>query len=182
MRTNMSDKHNPNKIELVLSRNNSLAITRSDLVKRGLALIDEVKKREGWPPRDLENKEIEEGRFVSIDEVRETGGGIFKDDEKKEMDKLLFEIINEIQKTGRRLLTENEKKAIGNIIYDTEIHFLIGTNIFSSRADFNTFLNTEVKYYAKSFKVDFEMAKEAYIFWAKKFHSAEYDQLSQMKI
>ncbi len=42
----MSDKHDPNKNELTLSRNRSLAIKRSALAKRGLEFIDEVKKRQ----------------------------------------------------------------------------------------------------------------------------------------
>lgn len=42
----MSDKHDLNKNELTLSRNRSLAIKRSCMVKRGLEFIDEVKKRQ----------------------------------------------------------------------------------------------------------------------------------------
>ncbi len=41
----MSEKHGPKKNELTLSKNRGLAIKRLDLVKRGLALIDEVKKK-----------------------------------------------------------------------------------------------------------------------------------------
>ena len=40
----MSDEHNPNKGELVLSRDRSLATRRSGLVKRGLQLIPELKR------------------------------------------------------------------------------------------------------------------------------------------
>ncbi|MBU2623647.1 MAG: hypothetical protein KKD92_15155 [Proteobacteria bacterium] len=42
----MSDRSYPNAGELILSRNRSLAIKRSDLVKRGLALVDELKRRQ----------------------------------------------------------------------------------------------------------------------------------------
>jgi hypothetical protein len=41
----MIDKQDPNKSELILSRNRSLAIKSSGLVKRGLELIDKGKKR-----------------------------------------------------------------------------------------------------------------------------------------
>jgi DNA-directed RNA polymerase subunit RPC12/RpoP len=146
-------------------------------------LIVPNEKGEVLPPKDLKKKEIEIGwtnaeeRFVSIDEIRETGGGIFTDDKKRELDNLIFETINEIQKMGGALLTDDEKKAIGRIIYDTEIHFLSGSKIFSSRADFNAFLDTDVKFNAKCSKVDFEKVKEAYIIWAKKFHSTDYDHM-----
>lgn len=42
----MSDRHDPNKVELILSRNRSLVIKKSGLVKRGLDLISELKKQE----------------------------------------------------------------------------------------------------------------------------------------
>lgn len=42
----MSNKHDPNKRELILSINRSLTIKKSGLVKRGLELIPELKKQE----------------------------------------------------------------------------------------------------------------------------------------
>lgn len=42
----MSDRHDPNKSELILSRNRSLVIKKSGIVKRGLELISELKKQE----------------------------------------------------------------------------------------------------------------------------------------
>lgn len=173
----MSDKLDPKKNELVLSRNRSLAIAKSNLVKRGLELIDGGKKREGTPPTDHKKKEIKKWKFISLDEVRETGGGLFADDEKRALDEVIYEIINEIEEAGGSSLTDQEKKAIGCIIYDSQIHFRDGVKIFYSRADFDSFLNMEVKFHAMCQKVDFEKAKKAYILWAKKYHSSEYDKL-----
>jgi hypothetical protein len=119
----MTDKHDPNKSELTLSRNRSLAIKRSDLVKRGLELIDEVEKRQVGVP------------------------------------------------------TDHEKKALEGIIFDCEMHRRQGLNMFSSMTDFYKFIDTEVQFHAKIDGVDIEKAKEAYISWAKKRHSAEYDKL-----
>lgn len=42
----MSDWHDPNKGELILSRSRSLVIKKSGIVKRGLELISELKKHE----------------------------------------------------------------------------------------------------------------------------------------
>jgi len=48
--------------------------------------------------------------------------------------------------------------------------------MFSSKADLNAFLHKEVKFQATISKVDFKKAEEAYIFWAKKLHSAAFDE------
>jgi len=120
----MSDEHDPNKSELTLSRNGSLAIKRSGLVKRGLELIDEVEKRQVAVP------------------------------------------------------TDHDEKALEGIIEECEIFYRgVGVNMFSSIVAFHKFLHTQVKYMAKMDGVDFEKAKDAYISWAKKCHSAEYDWL-----
>ena len=42
----MSNRHDPNKRELILSINRSLAIKKSGIVKRGLELISDLKKQE----------------------------------------------------------------------------------------------------------------------------------------
>lgn len=119
----MSDNHDRNKSELTVSGTRSLAIKRSDLVKRGLYLIDEVKKRQVEVP------------------------------------------------------TDREKKIIESIMCDWEIHYSLDINMFSSMTDFYKFMDTEVQFHAKIDGLDIEKAKEAYISWAKKCHSAEYDKL-----
>lgn len=120
----MSNKGDPNKNELTLSADRSLAIKRSDLVKRGLELIYEVEKRRVEVP------------------------------------------------TGR------EKEAIKNIITHCEADYLCDACMFGSEADFYVFLHVEVRWLAKRGRIDFERAKEAYIFWAKKYHPAEYDRVN----
>lgn len=55
----MSDSHDRNKSELTVSGTRSLAIKRSDMVKRGLYLIDEVKKQKVEVSTDREKKIIE---------------------------------------------------------------------------------------------------------------------------
>jgi hypothetical protein len=75
------------------------------------------------------------------------------------------------------LPTHSEKKAIESIIEDCESHYLLGPNMFSSKADFYAFLEEEVRFHARLMKLDFQKAKEAYISWAMKYHSAEYDHL-----
>jgi hypothetical protein len=55
----MANKGDPNKGELTLSGNRSLAIKRSDLVKRGLDLIEQVDKRQTELVTDREKKALE---------------------------------------------------------------------------------------------------------------------------
>jgi hypothetical protein len=76
-----------------------------------------------------------------------------------------------------KLATHKEKKAIKSILEDCENHYRFTYNMFSSRAAFYSFLDEEVRFHAKMQKVDFEKAKEAYIYWAMKNHTAEYDHL-----
>jgi hypothetical protein len=95
-----------------------------------------------------------------------------------EIKQQVCEIIVEVHKMGGGLLPDDEKKAIKEIVYDCEMHYVSGPNMFSSRADFYKFLDTEVQFHAKASKIDFEKIKEAYILWAKKLHPVEYEQLS----
>jgi len=118
----MSDNHDRNKSELTVSGTRSLAIKRSDLVKRGLYLIDEVKKRKVEVP------------------------------------------------------TDREKKIIDSMMFDWEMHYFQGLNMFSSMTDFFKFMDTEVLFHAID-GLGIEKAKEAYISWAKKCHPTEYDKL-----
>lgn len=55
----MSEKHDPNKIELTISRNHSLALKKSDLARRGLELIDEAKTEHLEVVAEHEEKRIE---------------------------------------------------------------------------------------------------------------------------
>jgi hypothetical protein len=119
----MSKKHNPNKSELIQSRNRSSAIKRSDLVKLGLVLKDEAEKRQAGGPIDRENKIIE------------------------------------------------------SIMWGWQMHYSQGVNMFSSMTDFFRFLDIEVQFHAKTDGLDMQKAKEAYRYWAKVCHFAEYDKL-----
>lgn len=73
--------------------------------------------------------------------------------------------------------TDREKKKIESIVWDCKLHYKLGLNMFSSMTEFYKFLYAEVQFHAISGGVDFEKAKEAYTSWAKKSHSAEFDQL-----
>jgi hypothetical protein len=70
-----------------------------------------------------------------------------------------------------------EKEAIKEIINDCEIHYRIDKSILSTYANFYEFLYTEVKFHADSWGLDFTKAKDAYEYWAKKWHSVEYRRL-----
>ena len=89
----------------------------------------------------------------------------------------VFEIIAEVQKTVGGMLSDHEMKAIEEVISDCEAHYHWGPNMFSSTGDFHAFMDSEVKFHANISKLDFERAKETYIFWAKKCHSADYDHV-----
>jgi hypothetical protein len=75
-------------------------------------------------------------------------------------------------------MNEHTKKAIELIIGDFELHCGTEAKIFTSRADFDTFVDREVRFHAKEYNVDFQKAKEALVLWVKQNHPAEYDQLS----
>jgi len=83
----------------------------------------------------------------------------------------------EVEKRRVEVPTDREKKIIESEMWDWEIHYKMDLNMFSSMTDFYKFLDTEVQFHAKLDGLDIEKAKEAYISWAKKNHSAEYDKL-----
>ena len=67
-----------------------------------------------------------------------------------------------------------EKEAIKELIEDCEIHYGIDQSILSTHANFYEFLYTEVKFHADSWGLEFTKARNAYEYWAKKWHSVEY--------
>jgi hypothetical protein len=71
----------------------------------------------------------------------------------------------------------SEEGAIKELINDCEIHYGIDQSIFSTQTNFYEFLYTEVKFHADSWGLDFAKAKDAYEYWAKKWHSVEYRRL-----
>ncbi|MFX1535721.1 MAG: hypothetical protein ACFFDI_16020 [Promethearchaeota archaeon] len=74
--------------------------------------------------------------------------------------------------------TDREKKVLNSIIWDCQMHYSLGQNMFSSMTDFLKFLYAEVMCHSMmEGGVDFEKAKEAYTSWAKKSHADEFDQL-----
>jgi hypothetical protein len=89
-----------------------------------------------------------------------------------------LELIDTIGRCQLDVRTNVEKEAIDAIIFDCDMHYKIGPNMFASAADFYYFLYVEVRFHAFTLKLDFEKGKKAYIYWAKKYHSSEYDHLS----
>ena len=74
--------------------------------------------------------------------------------------------------------TFDENEAIRQIKMDCECHYQFQNKImFSSRADFYTWLEEEVRFHARMKGLDFQKAKEAYIAWAKENHPTDYDQV-----
>lgn len=71
----------------------------------------------------------------------------------------------------------SEGKAVKEIINDCEIHYRIDRSILSTHINFYEFLYTEVKFHADCWGLDFAKAKDAYEYWAKKWHSVEYQRL-----
>jgi hypothetical protein len=92
----------------------------------------------------------------------------------------LGEFVQEFKKLHPKMLTDREEKAIETIILDCEIHYAMDNTkqMFSSKARFYLWLYSEVSFHAKLANLDFAKAEEAYLFWAKKYHSDEYDELS----
>jgi hypothetical protein len=76
------------------------------------------------------------------------------------------------------LTPDDECKAIESIIWDFETHYKNGPEMFTSRFNFDVFLNTEVRFHAKLLKVDFEKAKAAVVSWVEQNHAMEYFQLT----
>ncbi len=73
---------------------------------------------------------------------------------------------------------DSEKKKLESIIWDCQMHYSLGQNMFSSMTDFLKFLYAELMFHSMiGGGVDFEKAKEAYTSWAKKSHAAEFDRL-----
>ena len=76
------------------------------------------------------------------------------------------------------MTSDREKKVLESIIWDCQMHYSLGQNMFSSMTDFLKFLYAEVMCHsAMEGGVDFEKAKEAYTSWAKKSHADEFGQL-----
>ena len=76
------------------------------------------------------------------------------------------------------LATRDEKEAIRQIKLDCECHYQFQDKcMFSSKANFYTWLEEEVRFHAELMKLDFEKAKEAYISWATENHPAGYDEV-----
>lgn len=75
------------------------------------------------------------------------------------------------------LTPEDERKALESIIWDFKLHYKNGLDIFSSRSDFDSFVEREVRFHAKLLKVDFEKAKVAIIAWVEQNHTMEYLRL-----
>ena len=63
----------------------------------------------------------------------------------------------------------SEGDAVEELIKDCEIHHHIDSSMLSSAARFYEFLYTEVRFHADCWGLDFEKAKNAYEFWAKKY-------------
>ena len=72
---------------------------------------------------------------------------------------------------------DDERTAFESIIRDFETHYSNGPEMFASRDNFDTFVNSEVRFHAKLLKVDFEKAKAALIAWIENNHTTEYFQL-----
>jgi len=86
-------------------------------------------------------------------------------------------LTDEVEKRQLEVSTDREKKIIESIMWDCEMHYKNGPNMFSSMIEFYKFLDIEVRIHSRWDEVDFEKAKKAYTSWAKKSHSTEFDQL-----
>ena len=78
----------------------------------------------------------------------------------------------------RKVTPDDERAAFESIIRDFETHYKNGPEMFASRFNFDTFLDTEVRFHAKLLKVDFEKAKATLIAWVEQNHAMEYFQLA----
>jgi hypothetical protein len=92
------------------------------------------------------------------------------------------EFIQEFKNLHPKILTDIEEKAIKAAIMDCESHYAFDNTklMFSSKYKFYSWLYSELHLHAKleHANLDFEVVEEAYLFWAKKYHSEEYDELS----
>lgn len=72
---------------------------------------------------------------------------------------------------------DDERKALESIIWDFKLHYKNGHDIFSSRSDFESFVDREVRFHAKLLKIEFEKARAALIAWIEQNHTMEYIRL-----
>jgi hypothetical protein len=79
---------------------------------------------------------------------------------------------------ARKMTTDDIRRSLESIIEDFEIHYKNGPEMFASRDNFNTFVNTEVRFHAKLLKVDFEKARAALVAWVEQNHAQEYFKLT----
>jgi hypothetical protein len=91
--------------------------------------------------------------------------------------KLWLVLKDEAEKRQAGGPIDRENKIIESIMWDWQMHYSQGVNMFSSMTDFFRFLDIEVQFHAKTDGLDIQKAKEAYRYWAKVCHSAEYDKL-----
>jgi c-di-AMP phosphodiesterase-like protein len=77
-----------------------------------------------------------------------------------------------------KMTPDDERTAFESIIQDFEMHYKNGPEMFSSRYNFDAFLNTEVRFHAKLLKVDFEKARAAVLKWVEEKHAEEYLSLT----
>jgi len=75
------------------------------------------------------------------------------------------------------MIPDDNGRALESIIEDFEIHYKNGPEMFASRANFNAFVNTEVRFHAKLLKVDFEKARAVLLAWVEQNHGPEYLKL-----
>ena len=73
---------------------------------------------------------------------------------------------------------DEERTALENIIWDFQLHYKNGQDMFASRLDFESFLDREVRFHAKLLKIEFEKAKAALIAWIEQNHTMEYIRLA----
>jgi hypothetical protein len=78
----------------------------------------------------------------------------------------------------KELPRDNEKEVGESIIRYCEEHYLSSPNMFCSSDDFKEFWRKQVHPHAEILKVDRQRAADAYIFWAKTYHSDKYNKLS----
>jgi hypothetical protein len=96
---------------------------------------------------------------------------------RSDLGKLGLVLIDEAEKRQAGGPIDRENKIIESIMWDWQMHYSQGVNMFSSMTEFFKFLGIEVQFHAKIDGLDIQKGKEAYIYWAKVCHSAEYEKL-----
>jgi hypothetical protein len=81
-------------------------------------------------------------------------------------------------RTKVKMTPEDERKALESIIWDFEMHYKNGPDMFASRSAFDSFVEREVRFHAKLLKIEFEKAKETLIAWIEQNHTMEYIRLT----